>query len=226
MSLIGKRYDVAPGPARWDRARANAEKNPTSHGAKLYKSRLALAWRLTHEKAYEDVVYAFQRNQGGYWNRAEYPEWKRKHTVCSRFCALLHVQLSLGDKACEATVHDAMMGTPYHSDGERIVAVQPGELKRPVRCFVCGCQIEKDLVPSGTSFAGVQPQPQPEPVTAGKIRLPAETLRSIIDSLNDVEASASGIGRFSVGTIVIEEDGVNIVADWDFAEWYLEFKQA
>lgn len=92
-SVMG--HQVAEGPARWERARRNAEAHPSSAGAKLYRARVAAAKHVEEalpgqyrRRAVTFVSYneAFNRDN---------PEEQRtrRYSVCGAYCAALQLQL-------------------------------------------------------------------------------------------------------------------------------------
>lgn len=140
-----KKPETPQGPKRWERARLNAEANPESRGAKLYRKRTTLASVVTADPAFGEVPNAqfvlCQSDRFGATTRREY--------LCTGRCAALHLQLARQDKLSEAELvsllarvaldhaHADVVGLgTYRSD--YLAPLDHAVLKRSVTCRVCG----------------------------------------------------------------------------------------
>lgn len=145
-----------PGPARWERARRNAELRPNSHGAKLYAWRNAVAdevSRRLHEKWHNlrDHVWCTERHMLRYYRD---PVPVRREYFCSERHMLLKLQLDTNDKVDCDTYYGAMdavhsksydkFGIVREDEHQRLLVKLPDH-DRPVRCRVC----DVTIMPSG-----------------------------------------------------------------------------
>ena len=138
---------TARGPARWERARKNAELRPESYGAKLLNARLDAAADVARQVSLEDHgrPHCTWRKQYG-----PGPSWKRLFYTCSLLCTALQACLDFSDKITftredptgifAETLAEYVTGAQI-TDWFKITTDLP---TRAVRCQVCAKKIEVD----------------------------------------------------------------------------------
>lgn len=133
---------VPAGPMRWERARLNAEKNPTSKAAKLYRARLTTAMSAAGwcDTQYGPTAMVF--------TTTEYTA--SKHYVCSTLHAAMLLQLRLGTTdedeirnlcgiACEDGTADVTLTRTYNNEIKhyKIGTLAPLTYATKATCRVC-----------------------------------------------------------------------------------------
>ncbi len=175
--------DVSRGPLRWKRASDNAERNPNSSGAKLYKTRERAAHYAEDYlegagPAHFDFMLSKFKSDG---------EQPVEFRVCSVFCCALQLQLENKDDdhiAVTDKIEGAIGGRPVIHDVwssgamrsmTRVRLRDASKQVKDVRCFVCGGTIWKDDKPTSSADT-----------TADLVA----SLRAEIDRLNGLLATA------------------------------------
>lgn len=127
--------DVNQGPARWSRALANWQENPTSHGGKLFASRMEAVNTLDFHNL---ALWKFTAND-------------KNHYTCSKKCAGLYVALNFRSTSVNVDhAFDVGVLELWNKWRERFdvhgAQVHYTDLTRSVRCFVCARQVLTDGV--------------------------------------------------------------------------------
>lgn len=194
--------NVNEGPERWVRARENAERNPHSGGAKLYRKREKLAEEL-HLRFPQDDTYGYTVL------RRIYPNRVRKFHVCSVRCLGFQMQLDVGTSVGSEQVTPAHYSTlvaravaegapvthtwqprPDVSNYERTLTIQTldkAALPRPVTCRVCGVRMLGDKQTVQHIAAAAQPDTTKYVVTSDGRLLTLDKLRVVELTARDYE---------------------------------------
>lgn len=140
--------DVTEGPMRWERARLNAEKNPDSKAAKLFKLRVrtgeaacaALGGDRSFPMVFTDVRYDHSGKQYS----------ARKRYACSLMCGALQLQLARieGDAVTDYLGSVLNGETVSLNDQARwreytLAAIRLAPLQQ-VSCKTCGVKLQGD----------------------------------------------------------------------------------
>ncbi len=191
MGLSGPQ--VPRGPARWERARRHAERNPTSANAALYRSRLELAQTAESEFFGRDSAFDFLYLK---WSDRSGTAPKVEFRVCSVACAAMQLSLEVAGENVNAEIMriiaDALNDVPWapsaswRSGVERFRKRDPQAQKRDVRCLVCAATIKVDGEIIGKDHREYQ-TPKPLPSTEDLV---LKTARSLNDELRKALAEA------------------------------------
>lgn len=148
-----------PGPARWERARLNAEKKPNSAAAELYRGRQALADQIIADDNTRDLHRGAWQIMNHNWGYGESGQWQRKPdgrkaALCSLRCAVLQTTLNRSSLDPQ-TVVDSLRGVPIYNQWGAdwkpgIIPLDLTDLTRTSRCFVCSTKLESSGRPHRT----------------------------------------------------------------------------
>jgi len=186
---------IARGPARWERARKNAEANPTSAGAKLYRKRCEIAARVSDLVSYGplDTPYEFLRM--AYVGNGS-SSIKIDFRVCTPWCAAMEMQLASHDTVNAEAICSAMEKVQSNDNATwdvitvnlpvpKMCAYDPDSQSRTVHCHVCETPIYSDGQVGGDEGAGLpfETVSDDELANLNKLRAEIEQLRTERDSL-------------------------------------------
>lgn len=122
--------DKNRGPARWERARNNAIKRPTTKAAELYRQRLSMAHEVSH---------AVKDPQPRVFSRERVYDPTERHYVCSTLCMAMSATLLASHRTLLQLQGDLSVSSESGIHlGSYVLTPARHIITRTVRCFHCG----------------------------------------------------------------------------------------